>query len=515
MAPRPDPRRTRASVLTLLVGAANRCLRAEDLGQASKFLETAQAIQQDDAALQLALGRLCILEGDAAGAMEALEKARDLDPFDEDAADLLGQMHAERGEHLPALECFADARLLDVGADPGRMKDYDARIEQLLKELEIDDAGEREAFFGGRSARYQALAEEAEEGAERIQAERGRLIGEGGAVVRRATVEVLREVGFFGLLSERELELLERAVERWKVTEGKAVFREGQPSEDIYVVGVGKVLIQRQTPFGTQVLATVPQGHLFGEMNFIDGLTRSADAVAAEDVELLRISHASLRDLFQSEKHLAIAFLEQFWRSLSEKVREGNELMKSFFAGDAAQGGAPAPSAAAGAERAGASGTAAAGVSAAAKAGVLHEKGLTGRDLGVIAEFADAVKFDLDQVIFREGDSGRELYIVLEGRVRISKHIPGVGEEALAILERGDFFGEMGIVDNVPRSASALSHEAGTVVLRIDKGAIDAILGRDTESAYEFLFILCRILSGRLREINDKIIQWRMMSGGF
>ena len=99
--------------------------------------------------------------------------------------------------------------------------------------------------------------------------------------------------------------------------------------------------------------------------------------------------------------------------------------------------------------------------------------------------------------------------------MRISKHIPGVGEEALAILEKGDFFGEMALVDNEPRSADARAHANGTTVLTISRSVLNEILSVDVESAYQFLFILCRILTRRLREINLKIIQWRLMAGGF
>ena len=49
------------------------------------------------------------------------------------------------------------------------------------------------------------------------------------------------------------------------------------------------------------------------------------------------------------------------------------------------------------------------------------------------------------------------MYVVLEGRIMISKYIPGAGEEALAFLERGDYFGEMALIENQPRSADAKS----------------------------------------------------------
>ncbi|HNU83580.1 MAG TPA: cyclic nucleotide-binding domain-containing protein, partial [Thermoanaerobaculia bacterium] len=80
------------------------------------------------------------------------------------------------------------------------------------------------------------------------------------------------------------------------------------------------------------------------------------------------------------------------------------------------------------------------------------------------------------EVLFREGDAGNEMYILLSGRVMISKYIPGAGEEALAFLERGDFFGEMALIDNQPRSADARAHDGEAVVLGIPRGIVDDLL---------------------------------------
>jgi hypothetical protein len=52
-------------------------------------------------------------------------------------------------------------------------------------------------------------------------------------------------------------------------------------------------------------------------------------------------------------------------------------------------------------------------------------------------------------------------------------------------------------------------------VLPIESRLLTDMLSRDVESSYQFLYILCKILSRRLREINLKIYQWRIMSGGF
>jgi len=65
-------------------------------------------------------------------------------------------------------------------------------------------------------------------------------------------------------------------------------------------------------------------------------------------------------------------------------------------------------------------------------------------------------KLNPGEVLFNEGDKGRLMYLIREGKIKITK---GKGEEekVLAVLKEGDFFGEMAIIDGSPRSASAIA----------------------------------------------------------
>ena len=493
-----------------LLGLAAFNMRSGHLDEARRMLELAERAGVDAFPVMTARARLAILEGDADGAMSTLMQARDVDPFDEDAADLLGQVLMQRGDSREALAAFVDARILGGTQDPERVRYYGQCIGQLVEQLGLSPE-ERTELDRERASRLEELAEEADDLVEEQPAEPR--VGDAphpAPPAERPMRDVLALVAPFSSLGENELRLLECTMDRLRFPQGLAVFREGQPSEDLFVVESGKIVIQRDTPFGSQVLASIGANGVFGEMNFIDGRSRSADAVASEDTVLLRIAHESLRRIFDVEPMLAFVFLEQFWRGLADKVRESNELMKNFF--PEGEGAPPPPKAPApAAQETGRD----AGVGHEQKASVLHEKGLSGEEMKILAEFAEARTFDAEEAVFREGDPGGTLFIVFEGRVRIEKHIPGVGQEALAILERGDFFGEMSVVDEAPRSASAIAHVPGTTVLAISKAAIDRLLETRGATAHSFLLVLCRILSSRLREINDKIVQWRFMSGGF
>jgi CRP-like cAMP-binding protein len=116
--------------------------------------------------------------------------------------------------------------------------------------------------------------------------------------------------------------------------------------------------------------------------------------------------------------------------------------------------------------------------------------------------------------VFAEGSSGDEMFVVISGRVRISKQVPGVGEEALAILEPGAWFGEMAMIDDSPRSADALAHTAcALAVLRRED--LEQLMFVDKDLAYVLLWTFVRTLSERLRETNAKIQGFFAMAGPF
>jgi CRP/FNR family cyclic AMP-dependent transcriptional regulator len=106
--------------------------------------------------------------------------------------------------------------------------------------------------------------------------------------------------------------------------------------------------------------------------------------------------------------------------------------------------------------------------------------------------------------IFSEGAVGDKMYLILSGAVRISREVSGMGEEALAILRPGNYFGEMALIDDSPRSADAIAHETSEVFV-IRKEDLEDLLFVDRDLAYDLLWNFVRTLSGRLRETNDKM----------
>ena len=95
--------------------------------------------------------------------------------------------------------------------------------------------------------------------------------------------------------------------------------------------------------------------------------------------------------------------------------------------------------------------------------------------------------------------------------VRISRDVPGSGEEALAILKPGALFGEMAVLDRSERSTHAISN-GGTKVLTITRPDFEMLLDFNREMAYKVLWSVTRLLSGRLRQTNDSLRSFLAMS---
>lgn len=130
--------------------------------------------------------------------------------------------------------------------------------------------------------------------------------------------------------------------------------------------------------------------------------------------------------------------------------------------------------------------------------------GLSDEGLRRVGAIASEERYARGHVIFREGDLGDKLYLILEGKIRISRQVPGMGEEALAVLGPGEAFGEMSLFDDVPRSADAIVNDNARLLM-ITRDRFDELLFVQKDLAYEILWNCVRILTTRLRESNEKM----------
>ena len=117
-----------------------------------------------------------------------------------------------------------------------------------------------------------------------------------------------------------------------------------------------------------------------------------------------------------------------------------------------------------------------------------------------------AVDFGAGEPVFREGDLGTEMYIIQTGQVEIVRRV-GSEDRQVAVLERGDFFGEMALLEDLPRTASVLTLTP-TRLLRINGSTFDQMLQDNPEIAVRMM----RKLSRRLRE-TDRLLHEALGTG--
>lgn len=318
--------------------------------------------------------------------------------------------------------------------------------------------------------------------------------------------DTLRACELFSHFSDGQIAGLADCTARNHYPEGVKVVRHGDPTKDAYIVESGSVFIQRDTPYGVFQLARLGAGELFGEATFVDSSERSGDAVAATDLDLLTLNPLAVRALTDRDPRLNLALYWAFWKSLSAKLRSTNERLTRFFS---ETGGSPALGDAPKAEPAEDF-----RVEMTDKRKVFEEQKLSGLEINFLTSLSKERRLAPNETIFRDGDPGEEMFIVLEGRVMISKFIPGAGEEALAFLERGEIFGEMALIDGQARCADAKAASAGAVILAIRAETLHKLLDIRKASSIRILKLLCRKLAQRLRDGNEKLIGWYLLSAG-
>jgi pSer/pThr/pTyr-binding forkhead associated (FHA) protein len=107
------------------------------------------------------------------------------------------------------------------------------------------------------------------------------------------------------------------------------------------------------------------------------------------------------------------------------------------------------------------------------------------------------VRFKAGQVIFTEGQRGGEMFIIEDGQVEIVRR-RGAEDRSLVLLEAGDFFGEMALLEDLPRSATARA-VSDCRLLPIDASTFDLMLRDHPEVAIRIM----RMLSRRLRQFDE------------
>jgi CRP-like cAMP-binding protein len=131
-------------------------------------------------------------------------------------------------------------------------------------------------------------------------------------------------------------------------------------------------------------------------------------------------------------------------------------------------------------------------------------KDLRDGELGHLVQALHSRSYREGEVIFVEGDIGRALFILETGAVELTR--PGTGGKPVALyqLKPGDFFGEMALLESLPRTATATATEKTHLHL-LYKSKLDALLNGEPRIGVTIMSHLARLLSARLRRQNTEL----------
>lgn len=113
-------------------------------------------------------------------------------------------------------------------------------------------------------------------------------------------------------------------------------------------------------------------------------------------------------------------------------------------------------------------------------------------------------KYYKEEIIFKEREPGAGMYVIVSGQVKILLKSFLGKEEEITLLNKGDFFGELALLDEFPRSATAKATEY-TELLSFFRADLLGLIKKEASLASKILFQLSKVIGLRLREANKDL----------
>jgi CRP-like cAMP-binding protein len=141
--------------------------------------------------------------------------------------------------------------------------------------------------------------------------------------------------------------------------------------------------------------------------------------------------------------------------------------------------------------------------------------GFTNKECQVVLRTAQEKCFPKDKVIFREGQRGDALYIIISGSVLIEKQplLKSTGALSTLHFKTGDFFGELAVFDTGPRTSNARTLEKTTVIVLMQQDFLRLL--KKSSLALKFLKNCIQVIAQRIRHVNQELMVFYELSRFF
>ncbi len=237
---------------------------------------------------------------------------------------------------------------------------------------------------------------------------------------------------------------------------GEVIFRQGDSGDTMYIIQSGAVEISHEQGDKKQVLALLERGDFFGEMALIDKHPRTATATAIGRSRLLPLTRVSLLDRIRHDPSVVLHLLKTLCERINttnrmlQSIVEGNETLRLILdKGRMAVDEPPEPT------------DAVADKSSPSQPGEKSPDGDGNGDANTPHPSMDftvnrdeCISLEDGDLVFRQGEPGDSQFIIIEGGVEISQGSDS-DRYVLATLRPGEFFGEMSLITDQPRTADA------------------------------------------------------------
>ena len=139
---------------------------------------------------------------------------------------------------------------------------------------------------------------------------------------------LLKQVPLFRSLRPEDCQRIAALLQKQTLRKGDALFREGEEGNSLYMITAGKIKIVRQSRDGDEmILAMLSAGDFCGEMALLDGMSRSADAVAVEETHLYGLNRKDFLAFVMSNETAVRAILA----ALSRRLRKCDDILEDIF----------------------------------------------------------------------------------------------------------------------------------------------------------------------------------------
>ncbi len=266
--------------------------------------------------------------------------------------------------------------------------------------------------------------------------------------------------GFFKTygVAPKEVEEITRAFDVHRYKPDEIVFREGDEPGKLFFINKGSALVTRKDRGGEEeILNVLKEGQYFGEIGITQDIPRTATVKAIGTLELLEMNAERSRKFLEAYPSFA---------GMMKKIgiRRLLGLIPIF-------------------------------------------KGLDEKKQGLLMDILVEENRAENEVIFKEHDPSDALYIIVKGGVRVYKKTQYGKEITLAYLSQNDFFGEQGLIESLPRSATVVAVEPSRFLV-IRREPFQVLLKKNALLSFNIL----KELSRRMREVNREVSMAKSIS---